>query len=256
MDKVKHTQLSFAKEKNLGKHVNNPLLMTCTSFNAGIFEVEKQKKTIVHDLPLQIGVAVYSYAKLRMLEFWEFINTFLVNDLYQLMEMDTDSLYIAFARDTIDECVKPDMVESCCEEKWKWFSSEDNDRKADSDGQEITFSQWDQRTPGKFKTEYEGTGTAAPNSKTYICFCGFNKKGQSYSKTSCKGVQQKRNTLLKDNFLNLLFTTKPHLVENAGFVREANGTTKTYTQTKIGMSYFYVKRKVLADGVTTTHLDI
>ena len=35
-----------------------------------------------------------------------------MNELYQLMECDTDSLYVAFARDTIDECVKPEMLEN------------------------------------------------------------------------------------------------------------------------------------------------
>ena len=125
------------------------------------------------------------------------------------------------------------------------------------DGREITFSQWDQRTPGKFKTEYAGTGIACLNSKVYTGWGSINKKGESYAKTSCKGAQQKRNKLLKEHFLDVLSTTNPHPVEKAGFARDTNnGTTKTYTRTKIGMSYFYAKRKVLADGVTTTHLDI
>ena len=93
-------------------HSCNPLLKIYAPLNESIFEVEKQKKIVVHDLPLQICVSVYSYAKLRMLQFWEFINTFLVNgDVDQFMEMDTDSLYTAFAQDTIDECVKPGMLE-------------------------------------------------------------------------------------------------------------------------------------------------
>ena len=39
------------------------------------------------------------------------------------------------------------------------------------------------------------------------------------------------------------------------FVREG-GKTLTYTQTKKGLEYFYAKRRVLDDGVSTTHLDI
>ena len=53
----------------------------------------KDQRKGVHDLPMQISMAVYLYTKLRMLEFWEFVNTFLVNDMYQFMLMDTDSLY-------------------------------------------------------------------------------------------------------------------------------------------------------------------
>ena len=102
-----------------------------------IFEVTKQKSKIVHDLPIQLGLAVYRYAKLRMLEFWNFINTYLENDLYQLMETDTDSLYIAFARDTIDECVKPELKEQWNTEKWNWFCSEDVDTLVEFRGEFI-----------------------------------------------------------------------------------------------------------------------
>ena len=45
------------------------------------------------------------------------------------------------------------------------------------------------------------------------------------------------------------------MIENAGFIRDGL-ETRTYLQTKRGLNYWYVKRKVLDDGVTTTHLDI
>ena len=80
---------------------------------------EEIKKEVLLDLPTQIGVAVFSYAKLRLIQFWDFINTFLVNDLYQLMECDTDSLHIVFAWVTIDECVKPEMMEGESCTNWK-----------------------------------------------------------------------------------------------------------------------------------------
>ena len=133
---------------------------------------------------------------------------------------------------------------------------------------------------------------ACLNSKVYTGLGGINKKGELYATTSCKGAQQKRSRLLKEHFLNVLSTTDPHLVENAGFCegdqdrhelllcqKKGSGrwchhkpihrprsacftfmpkerfwpmvSPQTYTQTKIGMSYFYAKRKVLADGVTT-----
>ena len=76
MDKSKHTKLSFAKAKKLPNHVNNPFLKNYDELNEHIFEVEKQQKKNVHDLRTQIGLAVYSYGKLRMQEFWEIINTY------------------------------------------------------------------------------------------------------------------------------------------------------------------------------------
>ena len=114
MDKCKHCLTTFTSETNLPKHINNPLFKTMEELNGSIFEVEKKKRKVVYDLPIQIGIAVYSYAKLSLISFWEFINKYLVNDLYQLMECDTDSLYIAFARNSIDDCVKPEL-----KEEWK-----------------------------------------------------------------------------------------------------------------------------------------
>ena len=85
----------------------------------------KGKKKVVLDTPIQIGIAVYSYAKLSLLTFWEFINKYLVNDLYQLMECDTDSLYIAIARDTLEECVKPELIKEFHRVKNEFLASQD-----------------------------------------------------------------------------------------------------------------------------------
>ena len=86
MDKFKHTKLTFTKEENLSNHLNNPLFKTMEELGEGVYEVQKLKKNVILDLPSQIGVAVYGYAKLRLLEFWEFLNTYLMNDHYQLIE--------------------------------------------------------------------------------------------------------------------------------------------------------------------------
>ena len=164
MNRSNHTQTSFAKLKNLNNHTKNPLLKIYDELNEDIFEVQKEKRTVKHDLPLHVGIAVYSYAKLRMLQFWKFIHEYLDNDLYQFMEMDTDSLYIASAKDTIDECVKPHLKEAWNKEKHKWFSSDETQCKVKFEDEIITFEQYDKRTPGKFKMEYQGEGMLRLNS--------------------------------------------------------------------------------------------
>ena len=253
MDKSKHTTTSFAKRKNLSKHTKNPFFKDHNELNHDIFEVTKQKSKIVHDLPIQLGLAVYSYAKLRMLQFWKFINTYLDNDLYQLMETDTDSLYIAFAKDSIDDCVKPHLRDEWNTEKWNWFCSEDTETLVEFRGQLITKKQHDRRTPGKFKEEYRGIGMVCLNSKTYIIW--KTEDGKEF-KLSSKGVQDKRNILTPQDFINTLSTQVPMIIENAGMIRDKEGIIHTYTQQKQGISFFYCKRKVLADNVSTTHLDI
>ena len=92
------------------------------------------------------------------------------------------------------------------------------------------------------------------NSKVYHIW-GKDKEGKEITKTSCKGTQKRQNILVKENFFSVLQNQIPHDVKNAGFIRDGL-TTKTYTQTKKELGYFYAKRKVLADGMTTTHLDI
>jgi hypothetical protein len=60
-------------------------------------EVTSTKREITMDLSLQIGVAVYHLAKLRMLEFYyDFIDTYIDRSGFDLLEMDTDSSYFAF----------------------------------------------------------------------------------------------------------------------------------------------------------------
>ena len=248
MDKSKHTSTRFITGSNISNHVNNPLFKHMVELQDDIFEVTKKKKTCIYDLPIQIGIAVYSYAKLNLISFWEFINKFLVNDLYQLMECDTDSLYIAFARSSIDECVKPNLKKEWEIEKKRFFSSQD-ESLIEFEGKLIPKKQYEKRTPGLYKPEFIGTGMICLNSKVYHI---FNDKEQ---KTSCKGIQQKRNNLTRENFNQILETWQSISFENAGFIRDGV-KTKTYKQTKKGLTYFYAKRKVLSDGVSTTHLNI
>ena len=255
IDKSKHKSVRFVDEQNIGIHVQNPRLQSIEELEENVHEVVKTKKKVVLDTPIQIGIAVYSYAKLNLINFWEFLNKYLVNDMFQIMECDTDSLYCALARDTVDECVKPELMEEWKREKYNFFSSDDP-TEIDFAGVKIPFSQYDKRTPGKYKEEFNGVGMICLNSKVYHIWSDRYKDGILITKTSCKGMQKKRNELTREDFLSMIENPqKLHTVENAGFIRDGLDT-RTYTQTKKGLNYFYIKRKVLSDGVSTTHLDI
>ena len=155
IDKTKHNHVCFCQEKNLDTHIQNPLFKSIEELEGSIHEIVKAKKKVVLDTPIQVATAVYSYAKLALINFWEFINKYLINDYYQIMEMDTDSLYIALARETINECVDPRLKDEWDVEKWKFFSSED-ETLIDFHGYPITKKQYEKRTPGKFKEEFNG----------------------------------------------------------------------------------------------------
>ena len=255
IDKTKHNSVSFVKENNLDIHVQNPLFKSIQELEGSIHEVVKGKKKVVVDTPLQVASAVYSYAKLSLIEFWEFLAKYLIDDYYQLMETDTDSLYIAFARDTIDECVKPELKAEWDQEKWTFFTSED-ETLVNFNGHTITQKQYEKRTPGKFKEEFNGIGMICLNSKVYHIWSDKIIDGKLLTKTSCKGVQKKRNELVREDFLHIIENPRDiTYVENAGFIRDQL-ETRTYTQKKRGLNYFYCKRIVLADGINTTHLNI
>ena len=105
------------------------------------------------------------------------------------------------------------------------------------------------RTPGQFKTEFEGDGIIGLCSKMYFCF------NDSKAKYSCKGVSKRTNAIDKDTYLSVLRSKATGSATNRGF-RVRGNSVFTYTQAKNAFTYFYGKRKVLEDGVSTTFLDI
>ena len=69
--------------------------------------------------------------------------------MYCLIECDTGSLYLALARYTIEECVKPEKLQEWCENKYKYFDL--GGKSLVFDGKEITKKQYQKQTPGLYK---------------------------------------------------------------------------------------------------------
>ena len=107
---------------------------------------------------------------------------------------------------------------------------------------------YDKKTSRLFKEEYSGDGIIALCSKTYYCF------GKE-DKFSCKGINKKTNQITKDKYMDVLLSKKSGSSTNRGF-RSMDNHVFTYFQERTGFSYFYPKRKVLADGVSTAPLEI
>ena len=59
MDKTKHTSLKFCTEKNIDNHIKKNLFKCLEELNDGIYEIEKEKKKVFLNTPIQIGIAVY-----------------------------------------------------------------------------------------------------------------------------------------------------------------------------------------------------
>ena len=238
-NKEKHVDMVYCKEHNVGRYLVDPFFRRCNQLNEDTFEVEMSKKTIRLDLPLHIACFVYQYAKLRMLEFYyDFIDTFVDRRDFQYCAMDTDSAYMALSADTLEDIVKPELRQRYAAEKHLWFPRTDTAEHA----------AYDKRTPGLFKEEYRGDGIVALCSKTYYCF------GEK-DKFSCKGVNKRNNEIDKKTYMDVLVTKKSGTGINRGF-RSVDNTMYTYLQERAAFSYFYPKRKVLADGVSTRPLEL
>ena len=230
-----------------------------------LYQVVMKKDKFVFNLPIQIGFFVYQYAKLVMLRFqYEFMEKFIPDECFELAEMDTDSSYFSLSTKTIDEAIRPELRREYFETYHHWFPSKSCERHRqefiECGISNTPFHQqqcckdetlFHKRTPGLFKTEFQGLGIVALCSKTYICF------GEKESKLSCKGLQKKRNlhNLTREKYLNVLKMQQSGKGTNKGFVPKA-GKIYTYEQERHGLSYLYPKRRVMADGISTEPLDL
>ena len=119
----KHMNTKFTKdEKLIDKIFRSPFFEDLEEINEGVFEVRQRKRQVTITRPYQCGIAVYQLAKLRMLEFYyDFLNKFCDRRDFELIQMDTDSFYMALSAEDFDDIIKPEMKELYKEEKKKWF---------------------------------------------------------------------------------------------------------------------------------------
>ena len=74
------------------------------------YELESRKPRITIRRPFQVGIAVYQLAKLRMLEFYyDFLDKFIDRRDFELIQMDTDSNYMAISAERLEDIVRPEL---------------------------------------------------------------------------------------------------------------------------------------------------
>lgn len=85
---------------------------------------------------------MYQLAKLRMLKFYyDCLDHFVDRRDFELIQMDTDSLYFALSRKTLDEAIRP--------ERFDEFEASIKDCFA--------WDKWSSREPGLFKLVFQGS---------------------------------------------------------------------------------------------------
>ena len=255
-NKEKHTKVKYYREDRNGRLLDKAIsynsFVGLTQIGSDVVEVVTTPKSIKLDLPIQVGFFVYGYAKLRMLEFYyDFMVKAFNRSDFEYCEMDTDSAYIAFSSADWKSLMKPHF-RKLYDEHMANAHALDTLYKPDSHFHWFPrdccakHSAFDKRTPGLFKVEFSGWGIVGLCSKTYFCF------GSEGEKHSSKGLQR-RNQLTKDQYLDVLLSRQSGSGINRGF-RVVENRVMTYEQVRAGLSYFYPKRKVRPDGVSTTAL--
>jgi hypothetical protein len=264
MRRDKHTTTEYcAGGAEVNRAINNPSYKTgeVVSMDPPAYEVTIYKEPVSQNLPIQISCAVYSLAKLRMLEFYyDFLLRFVDKKDFEMFEMDTDSCYIMISGRTFEEIVKPDMREEYERVKYDWFP-----RPGD---------QYEFRRPLLFKQEYVGTDGWALCAKQYLLEDNrddmeitedmtaegypdelIRKTIESVHrcrmKCTAKGIQKRRNapSLISESYRRTLRGENLE-GENAGIRRDGQ-VMKTYVQKKRLLNGYYDKRVVQANGVDT-----
>jgi hypothetical protein len=280
MDMTKHKKVKYTTDDSEEMKLTNHFTFQDKEDLDGACEITLKKRKIKQNNPIHVAIAIYQLAKLRMLEFYyDCIDKYIPRECFEYLEMDTDSAYIAFAmpKDAPKNCPNPfDYIIRDGNLTWqtkkgktksisyrdhweankhKWFPRTDTEDNA----------AYDKRTPGLFKQEWSGGSMISLSSKNYICTRPdkvFKEKGKTGIKISAKGVQKNRNSgedgcLTRANFRRILKEKITIKATNKGFrLCKDTQTMKTYEQYKTGLNYYYDKRQVLEDGITTIPLNL
>ena len=251
MDKSKHTTIRYIADKiKVTKIINTNTFKTLDELSNSTYEVESYKSRIRLDNPIQIGFFILQYAKLRMLEFYyDCLSKYLEENSFELTETDTDSLYMALNRTKIDHCIKTSYKQKYNNEIYNSCSDDLNPvwfpRRCCNHHRAVDF-----RFVGCYKKEWEGTKMISLCSKSYII-----EDAEGKQKISCKGISKKNLINPMEKFEKSIHNQVNAVSTNIGF-RIKNSSLYTYSQERLGFNYFYCKRQVLSDGVSTKPLDI
>ena len=198
------------------------------------YKIELRKDQLTIKNPFQVGIVVYQLTKLRMLQFYyEFLDHYLDRRDFELIQMDTDSMYFALSHEKFEDAIKPGYEAQFEEDKKLW----------------LAWDKWSNREPGLFKLEKQGTRAIALCSKCYY----VEDEAAEQAKVSSKGVNKRQNELRWERYERALEGSRD-MATNRGF-RIHNGAMYTYEQRKLGLSAYYDKRWVLEDGIHTEPIE-
>ena len=255
MNKLKHRNIKYSDNTaDVLKLTNCNQFRKLENLGNEFYEVELAKSKIVLNLPVHLGFWILQNAKLRMLQFnYDFLDVFIDRNDYQHLQTDTDSAYFSLAFPSFIEAVKEDKKQFLNTK----LLNQCNDLEIDVESNFLPRKCcqkhliYDNKTPGIFKNEFAGDILIGLCSKTYVAY----NESKNQTKISCKGVNKMDLSRVVNIFQDVLQNQESKEVINKGF-RSMNRQMFTYSQIKTGFSYFYCKREVQADGISTKPLQM
>jgi hypothetical protein len=253
MNRKKHKQVSYVEDINVHQRINKASFYSCNEISSNLFEIVSTKNTIRHKEPIVLGFFILQYAKLRMLElYYNFLDRFCDVSLFEELEMDTDSLYLALGKPLLVECIRGNMLP-----EWNYMRANDHNDNFTADSMSNFLprtcchkhAKYDKRTQGLFKTEFRATSMICLCSKTYFA---WNDQTHE-SKLSSKGLNKRFIDEPAAKYAKVLDEQTNEVSLNRGF-RVIDNSIQTYMQEKRGLAYFYPKRIVASDGIHTQPL--
>ena len=209
--------------------------------------------------PIIVGFFILQYAKLKMLElYYNFFERFCDVNRFEELELDTDSLCLALSEKELYDCIRDES-----EAEWSLLRTEDCKDGFTANATTNFFPRTCctkhmkhyKRELGLFKEEFRCTERLSLCSKTYCCYDSNSNKYKFSSKglnkktleDCCDGPMTKYRKGLYE-IINVTSTNRSS--------RTDHHSVATYEQTKKGLSYFYPKRIVDADGIRTRPLNL
>ena len=104
-----HTVTKYLSDKTHAA-VNSKLFKKPDHVKNSFYQVEFSKATVEYKEPIVVEFFILQYATLRLLELYcNFFIKFCDVIKFDVLEMDTDSLYLALADKKLEDCIRPEL---------------------------------------------------------------------------------------------------------------------------------------------------
>ena len=122
LNKSSYRSITYVHQENINKAINTNFFTHLDPISSEIYEVKSLKKHIIQNLLVHLGLSVYCESKVHMLKFYyHFLKKYQEDKYFTLLFSDTDSIYVAISRPTLEDCVKPSLRKEYFTVKREWM---------------------------------------------------------------------------------------------------------------------------------------